>query len=63
MLTKLESKVELEETRWQAQLHQKENEITNLRIEIDDLRKKFNKIDKVFEKQFFLIIHLFKRLF
>ncbi|XP_016845219.1 kinectin isoform X3 [Nasonia vitripennis] len=40
MLNKLQSHIESEEKRWQAQLRQKENEVSNLRVEIHDLQDK-----------------------
>ncbi|XP_061931775.1 kinectin isoform X8 [Apis cerana] len=42
MLNKLQSHVESEETRWMSQLRQKENEITSLRIKLNDLLNKLN---------------------
>lgn len=38
MLNKLQSHIESEEKRWQAQLRQKENEVSNLRVEIHELQ-------------------------
>lgn len=38
MLNKLQNHIESEEKRWQAQLRQKENEVSNLRVEIHDLQ-------------------------
>ncbi|EGI70299.1 Ribosome-binding protein 1, partial [Acromyrmex echinatior] len=40
MLNKLQSHIESEETRWQSQLRQKENEVTNLRVELNDMQAK-----------------------
>ncbi|XP_011264045.2 kinectin isoform X3 [Camponotus floridanus] len=40
MLNKLQNYVESEETRWQSQLQQKENEVTNLRVELNNLQTK-----------------------
>ncbi|XP_011872777.1 PREDICTED: kinectin isoform X3 [Vollenhovia emeryi] len=40
MLNKLQSYIESEETRWQSQLRQKENEVTNLRVELTDMQAK-----------------------
>ncbi|XP_017883583.1 kinectin isoform X2 [Ceratina calcarata] len=42
MLNKLQSHVESEEARWEAQLRQKEGEVANLRIELNELRNKLN---------------------
>lgn len=42
MLNKLQSHVESEETRWMSQLRQKENEITSLRIKLNDFLNKLN---------------------
>lgn len=47
MLNKLQSHVESEETRWQAQLRQKENEVANLRTELKDIQVKLNANEKV----------------
>ncbi|KYN08596.1 Kinectin [Cyphomyrmex costatus] len=40
MLNKLQSHIESEETRWQSQLRQKENEVTTLRVELNDMQAK-----------------------
>ncbi|XP_039310657.1 kinectin isoform X4 [Solenopsis invicta] len=40
MLNKLQSYIESEETRWQSQLRQKENEVANLRLELNDMQAK-----------------------
>ncbi|XP_011697731.1 PREDICTED: ribosome-binding protein 1-like isoform X3 [Wasmannia auropunctata] len=40
MLNKLQSYIESEETRWQSQLRQKENEVANLRVELNDMQAK-----------------------
>lgn len=40
MLNKLQSHVESEETRWQSQLQQKENEVANLRVELNNMQAK-----------------------
>ncbi|KAL6264526.1 hypothetical protein P5V15_004633 [Pogonomyrmex californicus] len=40
MLNKLQSHIESEETRWQSQLRQKENEVVNLRVELNDMQAK-----------------------
>ncbi|XP_018340923.1 PREDICTED: kinectin-like isoform X4 [Trachymyrmex septentrionalis] len=40
MLNKLQSHIESEETRWQSQLRQKENEVANLRVELNDMQAK-----------------------
>jgi hypothetical protein len=40
MLNKLQSNIESEEKRWQTQIQLKETEISNLRVEINDLQKK-----------------------
>ncbi|XP_036139842.1 kinectin isoform X3 [Monomorium pharaonis] len=40
MLNKLQSYIESEETRWQSQLRQKENEVANLRVELNDMHAK-----------------------
>ncbi|CAL7948527.1 unnamed protein product [Xylocopa violacea] len=42
MLNKLQTHVESEETRWETQLQEKENEIANLRIELNELLNKLN---------------------
>ena len=47
MLNKLQSHVESEETRWESQLRQKENEVTNLRLELNELMNKLNVNEKV----------------
>ncbi|CAK9822917.1 Ktn1 [Anthophora retusa] len=47
MLNKLQSHVESEETRWELQLRQKENEITNLKIELNQLMSKLNINEKL----------------
>lgn len=47
MLNKLQSHIESEETRWQAQLGQKENEVANLRIELKDIQTKLSTNEKV----------------
>jgi len=53
MLNKLQNYVESEETRWQSQLQQKENEVANLRVELNNLQTKLIsneavKITKIF---------------
>ncbi|XP_015597971.1 kinectin isoform X4 [Cephus cinctus] len=50
MLNKLQSHIESEETRWQAQLRQKENEVANLRVELNDLRNKSTVSEKLQQK-------------
>ncbi|XP_067204916.1 kinectin isoform X3 [Linepithema humile] len=40
MLNNLQSHIESEETRWQSQLRQKENEVANLRVELNDMQSK-----------------------
>ncbi|XP_029171849.1 kinectin isoform X2 [Nylanderia fulva] len=40
MLNKLQSHIESEETRWQSQLRQKENEVVNLRVELNNMQAK-----------------------
>lgn len=40
MLNRLQKDVESEETRWKSQLRQKENEVTNLKIELNDMKAK-----------------------
>ncbi|OAD54616.1 Laminin subunit alpha-2, partial [Eufriesea mexicana] len=50
MLNKLQSHVESEETRWESQLQQKENEIANLRIELNELMNKVNINEKLQDK-------------
>ncbi|XP_076749451.1 uncharacterized protein LOC143422582 isoform X3 [Xylocopa sonorina] len=42
MLNKLQTHVESEETRWETQLQEKENEIANLRIEMNELLNKLS---------------------
>ncbi|XP_066589983.1 putative leucine-rich repeat-containing protein DDB_G0290503 [Prorops nasuta] len=51
MLKKLQCHIESEESRWQTQLHQKENEATNLRIELNELRKKISVEDKKIQQK------------
>jgi len=40
MLNRLQNHIESEETRWQSQLRQKENEVTSLRTDLDDMQAK-----------------------
>lgn len=40
MLNHLQSHIESEETRWQSQLRQKESEVANLRVELNDMQSK-----------------------
>jgi len=40
MLNRLQNHIESEETRWQSQLRQKENEVTSLRVELNDMQAK-----------------------
>lgn len=47
MLNKLQSHVESEETRWQVQLRQKEKEVANLRMELEEIQTKLNANEKV----------------
>lgn len=47
MLNKLQSYIESEETRWQSQLRQKENEVANLRIELNDMQAKLISSEEV----------------
>lgn len=47
MLNKLQSHVESEEKRWQAQLRQKESEVANLRVEVQDLQSKISSNNEV----------------
>ena len=53
MLNKLQSHIESEEKRWQAQLRQKENEVSNLRVEICDLQSKNSSNNEVIYRIFF----------
>ncbi|KAK1132615.1 hypothetical protein K0M31_014000 [Melipona bicolor] len=50
MLNKLQSHVESEETRWESQLRQKENEVTSLRLELNELMNKLNVNEKLQDK-------------
>ncbi|KAK2587486.1 hypothetical protein KPH14_003189 [Odynerus spinipes] len=50
MLNKLQSHIESEETRWQAQLQQKENEVSNLRVELTELKTKLSTNEKFQDK-------------
>lgn len=53
MLNKLQSYIESEETRWQSQLRQKENEVANLRVELNDTQTKLISNEEVkFVKKF-----------
>jgi len=47
MLNKLQSHIESEEKRWQAQLRQRENEVSNLRVEIHELRNSISSNSEV----------------
>lgn len=47
MLNKLQSYIESEETRWQSQLRQKENEVVNLRVELNDMQAKLISSEEV----------------
>jgi len=47
MLNKLQSYIESEETRWQSQLRQKENEVANLRVELNDMQAKLISSEEV----------------
>lgn len=47
MLNKLQSYIESEETRWQSQLRQKENEVANLRVELNDTQAKLISSEEV----------------
>ncbi|XP_072744778.1 uncharacterized protein [Anoplolepis gracilipes] len=47
MLNKLQSHIESEETRWQSQLQQKENEVANLRVELNNLQAKIISSEKI----------------
>nr|XP_012144921.1 PREDICTED: kinectin isoform X2 [Megachile rotundata] len=47
MLYKLQSHVESEEARWEAQLRKKENEVANLRLELNELMNKLNAHEKL----------------
>lgn len=47
MLSKLQSHIESEETRWQVLLRQKENEVASLRTELKDIQTKLNASEKV----------------
>ncbi|XP_032691151.1 kinectin-like isoform X2 [Odontomachus brunneus] len=50
MLSKLQSHVESEETRWQVLLRQKENEVASLRTELKDIQTKLNASEKLQQK-------------
>ncbi|XP_043503517.1 kinectin-like isoform X3 [Polistes fuscatus] len=50
MLTKLQSHIESEETRWQALLQQKESEVSNLRVELTELQTKLKTNEKFRDK-------------
>lgn len=54
MLNKLQSHIESEETRWQSQLRQKENEVTNLRVELNDMQAKLISSEEVRIMKIFL---------
>ncbi|CAD1477429.1 unnamed protein product, partial [Heterotrigona itama] len=58
MLNKLQSHVESEETRWESQLRQKENEVTSLRFELNELMNKLNVNEKLQDKVVELEIRL-----
>ncbi|XP_050465215.1 kinectin isoform X2 [Cataglyphis hispanica] len=47
MLNKLQSHVESEETRWQSQLQQKENEVANLRVELNNMQAKLTLSEEI----------------
>jgi len=47
MLNKLQSYIESEETKWQSQLRQKENEVANLRVELNDMQAKLISSEEV----------------
>lgn len=47
MLNKLQSYIESEETTWQSQLRQKENEVANLRVELNDMQAKLISSEEV----------------
>lgn len=53
MLNNLQSHIESEETRWQAQLRQKENEVASLKIELKDIQTKINANEKVNNNNFY----------
>lgn len=56
MLNKLQSYIESEETRWQSQLRQKENEVANLRVELNDTQAKLISSEEVkFVKKIFIL--------
>lgn len=42
MLNKLQNHVESEETKWESELRQKEIEVANLRVELNELMNKLN---------------------
>ncbi|XP_014597910.1 PREDICTED: kinectin isoform X6 [Polistes canadensis] len=50
MLTKLQSHIESEETRWQSLLQQKESEVSNLRVELTELQTKLKTNEKFRDK-------------
>lgn len=59
MLNKLQSHIESEETRWQSQLQQKENEVTNLRVDLNNMQAKLISSEKVMIKGFFYFKEIF----
>ncbi|XP_029676580.1 kinectin-like [Formica exsecta] len=55
MLNKLQSHVESEETRWQSQLQQKENEVANLRVELNNMQAKLISSEEVRITKIFIL--------
>lgn len=47
MLNNLQNNVESEESRWKADLRQKENEVISLRLELQEINNKTTLNDKV----------------
>jgi len=59
MLNKLQSHIESEETRWQSQLRQKENEVANLRVELNDMQAKLISSEEVKIINIFYFVYFF----